>query len=371
MEPSREYMNKDLLRSFWTYRDHARRIQGAFMDRLGFGPETTPSRVVGTWRTARLLAYQPARRDAPVVLLLPAPIKAAYIWDLAADVSVVRRCLAEGMQVYMVEWQRPQPDDEAMGLAEYADSLVLSCVDAIAAETGGSQVCMAGHSLGGTLAAIFASLHADRLTGLVELEGPMHFSETGVLESAVLATSSASEITDALGNVPGSFLNVASRWADPVTFEWEPRVDAFTSGASSDAIRNYWRVIRWALDEMPMPRRLFEDIIDGLYRENRFARDRLQLGRRVAHPKAITVPILAVADPRSRVVPWTSVEAYRDHTGSAEVQLLEYIGDVGVVLQHVGILIGERAHKMLWPQIGRWIHERGVGRTVPRGKTAL
>lgn len=330
------------------------------MDRLGFGPETTPSRVVGTWGTARLLAYQAARSELPVVLLLPAPIKAAYIWDLAPDVSVVRRCLATGAQVYLLEWQRPQPDDESLGLAEYADSLILRCLDRIAAETGLSKVCIAGHSLGGTLAAIFASLHADRVAGLIELEGPMHFSaDAGVLESAVHATRSAAEVTDALGNVPGTFLTAASRWADPLTFEWEPRVDAFSSGASRDTTRNYWRVMRWALDETPMPKRLFEEIVDDLYRENKFARGRLQLGGRAAHPKAITAPILAVADPRSRVVPWTSVAAYRDQTGSANVQILEYDGDVGVVVQHVGILVGASAHAVLWPRIVQWMCEHG------------
>lgn len=68
-------------------------------------------------------------------------------------------------------------------------------------------------------------------------------------------------------------------------------------------------------------------------------------------------PILAVADRRSRVVPSASVDAYQTGTASNEVQLLDYPGDMGVLLQHVGVLVGERAHRTLWPQIIRWMQE--------------
>ncbi len=31
-------------------------------------------------------------------------------------------------------------------------------------------------------------------------------------------------------------------------------------------------------------------------------------------------------------------------------------GDTGVALQHVGLLVGERAHREVWPEIFRWLH---------------
>ena len=36
---------------------------------------------------------------------------------------------------------------------------------------------------------------------------------------------------------------------------------------------------------------------------------------------------------------------------SEDKLLLEYGGDVGVALQHVGVLVGRSAHRDLWPQI--------------------
>lgn len=68
--------------------------------------------------------------------------------------------------------------------------------------------------------------------------------------------------------------------------------DWLRSGASAEARRLHWRVDRWTLDESPMAQRLYE-------------------------------PIVAVLDPRSRIV----------------------------VLQHVGVLVGPTAHADLWPRI--------------------
>jgi polyhydroxyalkanoate synthase len=36
--------------------------------------------------------------------------------------------------------------------------------------------------------------------------------------------------------------------------------------------------------------------------------------------------------------------------------VLWYEGDVGVVLQHLGMLVGRRAHQELWPAILDWMH---------------
>ena len=246
-----------------------------------------------------------------------------------------------------------------MGLEDYASRMILACLDAVSAETMQSKVFVAGHSLGGTLAAIFASLHPERVQGLVELEGPMEFQAgVGRLEAAVAIAPGAGTITETLGNVPGSFMSAASNWADPITFSNEPLLDWLASCRSPTAMATHLRVRRWTLDETPLPRRLFEEVVEPLYRENLFAEGKLVVGRRTAEPRGITAPILAVSDPRSRIIPSCSIEAYRLRTGSRDVQTLEYEGDVGVMLQHVGVLVGDDAHRSLWPRILAWMQDR-------------
>jgi polyhydroxyalkanoate synthase len=348
-------------RAFWTSADAIRQRQGELLDQLGWGPETSPSRLVQRWHPVELLAFHDAEATGPTVLIVPAPIKTWHIWDLAPDRSVVRRCLREGLRVYLVGWHKPEAGDEALGLEQYADELLLNCLHAIADETGQARVFLVGHSLGGTLAAIFTSLHREPVRGLVEIQGPMEFDpEAGGLEAALMRSPLTRAITDRLGNVPGSLLSLTSLWADPLTFMGEPLLGWLESLPFPRAIRSYLQTRRWTLDETPMPRRLFEEVVEQLYRENRFALGVLEVGGRRADPRTITAPIVAVIDPRSHIVPPASIEAYRTRTASPDVSLLPYGGDMGVMLQHVGALIGDDAHRTLWPRILHWVHDHSA-----------
>ncbi len=61
--------------------DRQRRRQGRVLARLGYGPLPTPSRMAFHLMGLRLHAYGKAAPGL-AVLLVPAPIKRAYIWDL-------------------------------------------------------------------------------------------------------------------------------------------------------------------------------------------------------------------------------------------------------------------------------------------------
>src|SRR3954463_493499 len=96
--------------------DEARRQVGRALDASGLGPQETPYRVVAEWPGARLRAYHGQERtDGPVLLIIPAPFKKAYLWDLLPEVSVVRRCLARGLRVYLLEWLIPTQREDEFG----------------------------------------------------------------------------------------------------------------------------------------------------------------------------------------------------------------------------------------------------------------
>ena len=90
----------------WEQSDRARRRLGALLDALGLGPIETPSRVALAEAGLTLKAYGAtgeAGAARPVVLIVPAPIKRAYIWDLAPGASVVGHMLGHSARVYLIE----------------------------------------------------------------------------------------------------------------------------------------------------------------------------------------------------------------------------------------------------------------------------
>ena len=337
--------------------DAARRRTGRGLDEAGYGPRTTPSTAIDVAPGVRLHTYPAADGDGPPVLLVPAPIKRSYLWDLEPDVSVVGRAISHGLRPFLVEWTE-QPEDADVGLTHYADTLLGACLDTVTARTGSTTAAVAGHSLGGTLAAILAARRPERVAALVLLEAPLRFgAAAGSFAPLVAATPAATLETFARGGVPGAFLDQVSALAAPREFTLERRLDLLRSisrlGGLADTgtLRTHLRVLRWASDEFRMPGALFRDVVERLYRDDAFAGGTLEIAGERVGPATLRAPLTTVFAPRSAVIPPSSVVPVHEAAASPDKLLLEYGGDIGVALQHVGVLVGRTAHRDLWPRI--------------------
>lgn len=334
--------------------DTVRSRQGRWLDTFGWGPRETPSRVVLSRPGLTLKGYADPAGDGPIFLIVPAPIKRAYIWDIAPGASVVRACLDRGLRPYLVQWETPEA---GAGLAQFGDAYLAECVRAILSECGGEGVMLAGHSLGGVLAAVFAAVNTARVKGLVLLGTPLHFSasrEQGAL-GAVAGTPEGSEWLESMpAQVPGSFMSLAGFMASPTAFGKERWSDWWRSLSSRQALRTHMQVERWSLDELPLAGRLVEDLLRQLYGGDAFMAGTLRCGHRKAAASHVTAPLLVVAEPNCAIVPPAAILPFVDKAASREKKVLWYGGDVGVAIQHVGSLVGHNAHATLWPDILAW-----------------
>jgi polyhydroxyalkanoate synthase subunit PhaC len=337
--------------------DLFRRQQGFASDLLGSGPQETPWREVARWPGARLRHYRGAEGARPL-LILPAPFKRAYIWDLMPSVSVVRMALDQGFSVFVLEWLPGGGGaDGGLGLADFALRLPERALERIEALTGHACADLAGHSLGGTLAAIFASRRPERAGRLVLVDAPLAFAgDGGPIAEAVAGAPPAGTITRAFGaTVPGSAINVFSARAVPEAFVRQPADDALAAAADPERLAVHLRVRRWTLDEFPMPARLFEEIAENLYRSDEFREGTLRLGDETARLADLAAPVVAVVNPVGKVVPPLSLLAGLRVAGCRERLVLRYRAEPGPAIQHLGPLVGPDAHGRLWPRIFAWL----------------
>lgn len=336
--------------------DLRRRAKGKMLERAGHGPQETPSSVILEQPGLALRRYQDAPVGGPAVLLVPAPIKRAYIWDLAPDISVVQRWHERGYRVYLAEWL-PTPDgDPDVGLDDYGDRLLSACQRAIAQDSGQAQLTIVGHSLGGILAAIYSCMHPDKVAATILLESPLRFEQsTCCFTPLVKATPHAGAIAATFGHVPGVYLNMMSALAEPQAFQWERIADRWLSLLDPQALATHMRVERWTHDEFPLPGRLFTELVECLYRNDEFMQGRLAIGGRTIGPGDLRAPLASVVDMRSKVIPPAAVLPFHEAAPNERKLLLEYRGDVGVNLQHVGVLVGRSAHASIWPALFDWL----------------
>src|SRR3974377_1375859 len=104
--------------------DAFRRMQGDVLASFGFGPIESSYRVIASGPYWRLRDYDAIHRSRPV-LIVAAPIKRPYIWDLAPSASAIRCCLKAGLRVYLLEWLPASEKTCNVGITE--------CVETVAA----------------------------------------------------------------------------------------------------------------------------------------------------------------------------------------------------------------------------------------------
>jgi poly[(R)-3-hydroxyalkanoate] polymerase subunit PhaC len=332
--------------------DAVRRLQGDLLASIGFGPVESSYRFVASGHYWRLRDYGSSCQSRSV-LVVAAPIKRAYIWDLIPAISAVRRCLDAGLRVYLLEWSPATEATCGIGIADCARAIS----DALATiGSGGSaqKPVLMGHSLGGTLAAIYAASAPETVGGLILLSAPLCFKQGDSLFRDALVSLVPTPVSHATP-YPGSVLSQASAAASPVTFVWSRYLDAISCVTDGIAMDVHGRVERWALDEVALPGKLVSEIVEWLYRENRFYNAVLDLEGRTIGPQDLETPTLAVVNMADLVAPLNSVRPLGDILGPARFRIIRYGGERGVCLQHLGVLVGREAHAHVWPQIIDWI----------------
>ena len=153
--------------------DILRRLQGDAIAAFGLGPSECPYQIIAFGPHWRLRDYG-SRNASASLLIVAAPIKRPYIWDLAPSTSAIRYCLQQHLHAYLLEWMPATRVTSNNGIDESALA-ISNCVAKISAESNGSKPFVIGHSLGGTLATIYGALAPETIHGLVLLGAPLCF----------------------------------------------------------------------------------------------------------------------------------------------------------------------------------------------------
>ena len=119
---------------------------------VGTDLAATPGSVVQRDEIAELLQYNPTTETVhqrPVVII-PPPIGRYYFLDLRPGRSFAEYAVSQGLQVFMISWRNPGPQQGHLGADDYA-ARVLKAIDAVCEITGSPDVTTVGFCAGGIL----------------------------------------------------------------------------------------------------------------------------------------------------------------------------------------------------------------------------
>ena len=314
---------------------------------------TTPADVVHAENKWRLLRYRrstPARFATPVVFV-PSLINRHYVLDLLPGKSFAEWLVAQGHDVYCIDWGTPGPEDRYLTFDDVCDSYLGRALR----KTGSPKAHVLGYCMGGTLAAIHAAVHPERFASLVALAAPVRFAEAGLLGAWTQSKLfEPRTLVDALGNVPWQLLQSSFLMLRP-TLNLAKMVNLIDRAWDDEFLDGFLAIETWGNDNVSFPGEVWRTWVEELYRKDAFATGDFALSGKKARIQNVDCPLLVVTFEHDTIVPRASAEPLMQLASSRDKQELRLSGG------HVGAVVSRGASKKLWPALqGFWASHEPV-----------
>ena len=335
----------------------------------------TPRDVVWTHRGTTLYRYRSDNRQYAVPLLLVfALINRPEIFDLRPGSSFIEYLLAQGFDVFLVDWGSPDEEDEDMGLDEYVcDELHWAIRETLRA-SGADELSLMGWCMGATLCAMYCGL--DQIPA-----GPGDGSATGNGAGAPAGASAVRNLAlltmpiDARGStyatwignpefdvehvaeqwrvVPGSAVDFSNKMLKPVTNFVTTYRRLWQGVQDGQASREaYQPMAKWVAENPAFPGRAWSQWIRMMYRDGTLVSGTARLrGRRVDLGR-IDQNLLVVTAGADHIAPRPGTMPIFDLVSSQDVTHIERPGG------HIGLIAGSAARNEIWPEMADWLRER-------------
>lgn len=314
----------------------------------------TPHDVVYQENKLRLLHYRPhGEKVAPIPLLMvPAMINRYYVLDLKPGRSLVEYLLARGIDVYMLDWGIPGPEDRGITWDHYISVYLHHVVQQVLEIAKTEQISLLGYCMGGTMTAIYTTFFPHLVKNLITLTAPVNFHDEGLLSIWTRKEYfNVDRVVDVLGNVPPHLMQSVFMMLKP-TNQFSKLVTLADKLHDDEFIDLFFAMETWVNDNIPFPGEAFRKYIRDCYQENLLCQNRLEVSGQRVDLKRITCPLLIIAAAKDHICPPDSATLLQDLVSSDDKKV--------VVLPsgHVGIMSGGVASNFLWPTLGDWLAAR-------------
>ena len=317
-----------------------------------------PSRVALELASMRLRDFGAQECGTATLICAPFALHRATIADFAPGHSLVDALRRAGLpRVFVTEWLSATPEMRYLSIDNY-----LADLDVAVDELGG-KVDLVGLCQGGWMALLFAARFPEKVRKLVVAGAPVDIraGESGL--SRLAAQTPLAAFTELVELGGGRVLG------ERVLGLWGPRT--LDAGTVRELLQLPVRIKQqqfltleaefqeWYAATVDLPGTYYLQVVDWLYKQNRLAEGRfVALGRRIDLAQLRT-PLFLLAARDDELVAPEQVFATAGRVGTAA-------GDVATATapgQHLGLFLGARTLRTVWPRIARWLlGERAASR---------
>ena len=314
----------------------------------------TPKELVYQEDKVQLFHYDPGSKKAcPVPLIVVyALVNRQYMMDIQDDLSLFRKLLDHGLDLYVIDWGYPTKIDKYLSMEDYILGYMDNIVDFVREKTGNEKINVLGICQGGTFSIIYSAIFPQKLKTLVTMVAPLDFDSGDALLNVWAPFIDADLMVDVLGNIPGELLNLGFLWLKPFQLIIDKYVGLLDRIDDPVATRNFLRMEKWIFDSPDQPGETFRKYVKELFQENRLCKGEFELGGKRVDLKKITMPVLNMFGELDHLVSPKCSRPLSELVGSKDVTTIPY--PVG----HIGMYVSSRAQKEMAPTVARWLIEK-------------
>jgi len=277
--------------------------------KVGENLATTPGAVVYRSPVLELIQYAPMTETvhARPLLIVPPQINKFYVFDLAADKSLIQFALKGGLQTFAISWKNPTHREAEFGLDTYVGAIE-EAVDAMREITGSRDVNIWGSCSGGittsTYLADLAARGEHKVHSATIAVCVLDMATAGDTTAGMFATprsiAAAKTASQIAGVLDGRELARMFAWLRPNDLIWNYWVNNYLLGNDPPA----YDILYWNNDTTRLPARLHADFLD-LIESNPFVEaGRLAIGGRAIDMCKVALDSYVVAGSTDHITPW-------------------------------------------------------------------
>jgi polyhydroxyalkanoate synthase len=310
--------------------------------------------IVHETRLYKLLHYRPlvSRTAKTPIVFVYALMNKSYILDLQPDKSWLRNLLSQGFNVYLIDWKTPTNIDKYASFDDYVNFYIDDCVDLVSKENSVEKLTLHGYCLGSTMAAMYTSLHQEKVRNLVTIAPIIDTENDGTVLANFARHLDVDKVIDTCGNFPREYLYACFSMLKPFKQGVNKYINLVENIDNANFVQNFLRMEKWLYDTPTIAGETFKQWIEDIYQKNLLVKNEMKIGENIIDLSKIRVPLLnIVAEEDHLVSPQCSV-ALNDSVSSLDKRLMHF--HTG----HVGLIASSYSQNNVLPKVGQWLRVR-------------
>jgi putative long chain acyl-CoA synthase len=328
-------------------------------------PYAAPFEVALETPVYKLRRYGSPPNDGPALVLVPPLMLASEVYDISPELSAVQFLLAQGVDVWIVDFGRPEAQEG--GLERTLDDHVLAVSTALdrVAEVNGRTPHLAGYSQGGMFCYLAGAYRRSAgIASIITFGSPVDIHKNVPALKNTLAERlvqvARSALAGPLGDLEGlsgSFTSRGFKLMNPKQ-ELKHLVEILGLLPDREALARKEPARKFLGGEgfVAWPGPAFRKFVDELVVDNRMQIGGAVIGGRSVSLADLRMPVLYFMGAKDDMALPASVRAIQGAAPAAQLHGVE------VQAGHFGLVVGSKALGEVWPTVVAWLaHVEGQG----------